>query len=88
MGWLYIVGGYFSLTLVGVLVGFLHPIFHQFWLVKSQNTADRVAFVKLLYDSMLNSFRIGILTFLLLVIFAFVGCILFSVWAVLTRYGT
>ena len=91
MGWLLAIEGYFSLSVIGFLVGLVYPFIKLFILNRNVQDQEIDALRKplpLIMASFMCSARFGFYTILLLVILAFVGGIVFSLWAILTQYGT
>ncbi|WP_286261987.1 hypothetical protein [Thalassotalea atypica] len=91
MGWIIIIGGYYSLVLIGVLVGLIYPIYYlYFGQLARDGKIDQTLKqpVTLLMFSLVSSFRFGVYSFLLLTALAFIAGILFSIWAVVSGIGT
>ena len=91
MGWLIIVGGYYSLVLIGILVGLIYPIYYLYFGQLARDgkiDQDLKQPLALIIFSLISSFRFGIYSFLLLTVLAFIAGILFSMWAIVSGVGT
>ncbi len=92
MGWILVVECYFSLSLIGLLIGFFYPALLVFVLNRKNNQDPSVLALRrpipLLCASVISSVRFGFYTFILLVALAFVASICFGTWAVISGLGT
>jgi len=81
MGWVTVVGYYYSFVLVGVAIGALYPFYCVFARAEKlpSNIKQPVSFILYIFAT---SMKCGFYTFLLLTILAFAGSIIFSIWAI------
>lgn len=85
MGWLLVIGSYFSITAVGLVIGLLYPSFMIFVLKRNINNlevSELHSLSRLLWVSILSAAKYGLITFLILILLAFIASILFSIWAI------
>jgi hypothetical protein len=91
MGWPIFIGQYYSLMLIGLVLGLLYPVYYFFFSqdAKSGNVDSELKKpVALIIFSLLSSIRFGFYSFLVLTIFAIVAGIVFTLWAIVSAIGT
>jgi len=81
MGWILFIEQYFTPVLIAVVIGFLFPSM-QLAIAAKKGSIESISLVKLIINSISCSFKLAIYTFIGLVFLAFVGSILFSLWAI------
>lgn len=85
MGWILVIGSYFSITAVGLVIGLLYPSFMIFVLkrnIKNLEVSELHSLWPLLWVSLISAAKCGLITFLILILLAFIASILFSTWAI------
>jgi hypothetical protein len=91
MGWPILIGQYYSLTLIGLVVGFLYPIYYLYFSSAARSGNVDLALKRplaLFIFSLISSIRFGVYSFLLLTIFAIISGIVFTIWAIVSGIGT
>ena len=86
-----VIGYYFSITAVGLLVGLLYPSFVVFVLkrnVTDPEISELHSPKPLIFASVISSAKFGLFTLLMLIALAFLASILFSFWAIGVQFVT
>lgn len=91
MGWPILIGEYYSLTLIGVVLGFLYPTYTAFFskvsrIGKTPNEAR--SFSAIAVASIISAVRFGFYAFIVLTIFAMLCGIGFTIWAIFHDVNT
>lgn len=85
MGWPLFLGAYYSLTFVGVCIGFLSPIYVAFFSQAAEQgniPNEAKSFPFLIFASLKSSILFGFYMFWLLTGFGFLCGIGFTIWAI------
>jgi len=73
MGWLVFIGLYYSLTIVGAVIGLFYPIYYLYFSKVTHDIRADISFkhpISLICFSLVSSFRFSLYSFLLLTVVA------------------
>ena len=91
MGCPILIGQYYSLILIGVIIDFLYPIYYLYFSAKARNSKIETTLkqpIQFIVFTIVSTLRFGLYSFLLLTALAIIAGILFSLWAILSSIGT
>lgn len=91
MGWSIFIGQYYSLTFIGMALGFFYPIFLFYFGKCSKGDESRLEednFTSVALDSVKCAARFGMYTFIGLTIFALLCGMIFTIWAIFHGINT